>query len=457
MSEPLDIDRWQRALVYGFGTSGRAAARLLLTRGVEVVVVDRREPEKLDLGELESESRVQWLLGNEPTAVPAGVDGVVLSPGVPGDRPLLSDARRRGLPVIAEVELAFAYARGPVIAITGSNGKSTTTAMTGAILAAEKVPVSVCGNIGVPMSESVARAAQSTFVVELSSFQLEATVNFHPRAAALLNVALDHLDRYAGLAPYLEAKRRIFLRQEPGDVAVLNADDPLVAASESAARRRFFSLESMPADGCGLAGDEVVERSPGGAERLLFKASEVGVSGRHNLENAMAAALLALAAGARPESSREGLARFRGLPHRLERVAEIDGVAWYDDSKGTNPAATLKSLSGFRPGSVHLILGGRNKGLSFAELASAVARQARRVYLIGEASAELEGELAGRVELEHAHTMANAVASAARKARAGEVVLLSPACASFDQYRDFNQRGEHFKRLVRDLAGALNG
>lgn len=457
MNDVLDLERWRKAVVYGFGASGHAATRLLLAQGVAVVVVDRRDPSTLDPGALADDSRVSWVLGGEPEMVPPGVDGVVVSPGIPGDRPLLEDARRQGVPVIAEVELAFAHVSGPVVAITGSNGKSTTTAMTGAILEAAGMAVSVCGNIGVPMSERAMSAPESTFVVELSSFQLEEIVNFHPRAAALLNVALDHLDRYESLDKYLAAKRRIFLRQGEGDVAVLNADDSLARASTSAARRRFFSLEQAPDDGCWLEGGDVVERAPGVADRILFRVEDVPVPGRHNLENAMAAALLGLATGAPVESIARGLAQFRGLPHRLEKVAEIDGVTWFDDSKGTNPAATIKSLSGFAPGSVHLILGGRNKGLSFAELVPAVERWARRVYLIGEARADLESALAGRIEMEHAATMDNAVAAAARSARSGEVVVLSPACASFDQYRDFNARGDHFQQLIRDLAGVRHG
>ncbi len=457
MSELLDLGRWKKAVVYGFGASGRAATRLLLARSIAVVVVDRREASALDPGEFEGDSRVTWLLGNEPEALPAAVDGVVLSPGVPGDRPLLLDARSRDLPVIAEVELAYAFARGPVVAITGSNGKSTTTAMTGAILEAAGMPVAVCGNIGVPMSERVMARPESTFVVELSSFQLETIVSFHPHAAALLNVALDHLDRYPGIDEYLAAKRRIFLRQGEGDIAVLNADDPLASATRTSGRQRFFSLDGAPVDGCWLEGDEVVERAPGLPDRRLFKAQDVPVPGRHNLENAMAAALLALAAGAPASIIAPGLSGFRGLPHRLQKVAEVDGVAWFDDSKGTNPAATIKSLSGFPPSSVHLILGGRNKGLSFAELIPAVERSVRCVYLIGEASGELEATLGGRVPLERAATMEKAVEAAAESARQGESVLLSPACASFDQYRDFNQRGDHFQQLVRDLSEVRHG
>lgn len=457
MSDALDLKRWRKALVYGYGASGRAATRLLLAQGAAVTVVDARPESSFDPSDLAGESQVTWILGGEPEAVPHEVDGVVVSPGVPGDRPLLIAARRQGLPVIAEVELAFAYARGPVVAITGSNGKSTTTAMTGAMLKAAGMKVAVCGNIGVPMSESVMKAPESMFVVELSSFQLEEIASFHPRAAALLNVALDHLDRHPGLEQYLAAKRRIFLHQDERDVAVLNGDDPTVSATRCAARRRVFSLVDEPEDGCWIVGDEIVERAPGVSDRSLFRKQDVAVPGKHNLGNAMAAALLAVAMGAAPGSIVQGLRRFHGLPHRLEELATVAGVTWFDDSKGTNPAATIKSLSGFAPASVHLILGGRNKGLSFADLVPAVERWARCVYLIGEASSELEAALTGRVALERAVTMDKAVETAARRAHPGEVVVLSPACASFDQYRNFSERGDHFKQLVQDLEEVRHG
>ncbi|HUF78718.1 MAG TPA: UDP-N-acetylmuramoyl-L-alanine--D-glutamate ligase [Thermoanaerobaculia bacterium] len=482
-----DASGWRRALVYGFGASGRAASRLLLGLGVEVVAVDAREAEALGLategGGLAAERGFELRAGAEPAALPAGIDAVVVSPGVPLDRPLLEDARRRGVPVLAEVELAFPYLDGPVAAVTGSNGKSTTTALAGAMLREAGFEVAVCGNIGPPLSAQVDRARLArggsagggpvkVYVVELSSFQLLGIHAFRPRAAAFLNLAPDHLDRHGGLDAYAAAKRRIFENQgayeESGDVAVLNADDPVTRATEVRSRRRLFSRSGPVADGCFLArdgrGERVIEVDPiagGEGEAELFRPADSPLPGAHNLENAMAAALLASALGASADDCRRALASFRGLPHRMERVTEAGGVAWFDDSKGTNPAATLGCLQGFDDGTVHLVLGGRGKGADFRDLAPTVARKARHVYLIGEAAGEIEDalqEAAGAaVPLTRAGTLERAVADAAARARPGEVVLLSPACASFDQFRDFNHRGEVFQRLVRATVGGARG
>jgi UDP-N-acetylmuramoylalanine--D-glutamate ligase len=473
MNVPWGSGRFERVLVYGLGLSGRAASRLLLGRGVAVAAVDDR-PEA-DPGELAADRRFERL--GEPAAAAlaagadgawAGLDGVIVSPGVPPDRPLLGAARRRGLPVLAEVELAFPLLNGPVVAITGTNGKSTTTALTGALLAAAGNAVEVCGNIGEPLAGRVDGPAGRIFVVELSSFQIDGLDTFRPRAAAFLNLTEDHLDRYRDLAVYAAAKRRLFRRQGDGDLAVLNADDPITrttlaspdlaccARRAPAVRRRLFSRRGAVDDGCYLAaGGAVLEVAPGEPARALFAAAEVPLPGVQNLENAMAAALLARGLGASPEAVRAGLAGFAGLPHRMQRVAVQGGVAWYDDSKGTNPAATMKSLEGFADGTVHLILGGRNKGADFAPLAPLARAKARRLYLIGEAADELERALAGAAPLERSGTLAAAVRTAAGRAVAGESVVLSPACASFDQFRNFAHRGEVFQGEVRAALARL--
>jgi UDP-N-acetylmuramoylalanine--D-glutamate ligase len=374
---------------------------------------------------------------------------VVLSPGVPADRPLLAEARRRGAPVIAEVELAFPFLAGPVVGITGSNGKSTTTAMTGHLLKHAGIATEVCGNIGLPLTEVADGEPGRTFVVELSSFQLETTDTFRPRAAALLNLSPDHLDRYPAMSAYAAAKQRIFLRQGEEDVAVLNADDPAVAALPVPSRRRTFSRHPEVVDGCALVGEAVVESGSG---RELFRAGDVPLPGPHHLENAMAASLLALAAGAPAESLAPGLRTFQGLPHRTEPVGEIGGVRFFDDSKGTNVGATAKALEGFADGSVHLILGGRGKGTGLgSELIELVRRKARRVYLIGEEAERFARELAGVVPLHRSERLEVAVPAAASAARPGEAVLLSPACASFDQFRNYHHRGEVFQQLVREV------
>ena len=447
MRVPWGSGRFDRVLVYGLGLSGRAAARLLLDRGVDVVGVDAKPADKLDLGDLAG--RIEILTGPEPLELPAEVDGVVLSPGVPPDRPLLEDARRFRVPVIAEVELAFLFLDGPVVAITGSNGKSTTTALTGEMLRAAGRKVEVCGNIGEPLSDKVDGPPGRIFVVEMSSFQIEGIETFAPKAAAFLNLSEDHLDRYAGLDAYAAAKARLFRDMDEEGIAVLNADDPVSSGTETRARRRLFSRRHRVEDGCWADADgRVVETVPGGEDVELFRAADLQIAGVHNLENAMAAALLARALGAEPAALKKALAGFAGLPHRLQKVGERDGVVWYDDSKGTNPDATLKSLEGFPDGSVHLILGGRNKGADLSVLVPMVRQKARRVYLIGEAAGDFEKVL-GDVLRETPGTMDRAVRSAAKKAKAGEVVVLSPACASFDQFRNFVHRGQVFQELVR--------
>lgn len=450
MRMPTTDREWGRALVYGAGLSGRAAARLLLARGVEVVLVDSRAPEALDLGDLATASGLVLEAGREPDTLPEGVDGVVVSPGVPTHRPALVAAREAGLEILAEIELGFRLLEGRVVAITGSNGKSTTTALVGAMLEAAGHRVEVCGNIGAPLASRVDGPADRVFVVEVSSFQLETVDSFRPDAGALLNLSPDHLDRHVELLRYLETKARLFRRQRPSDVAILNADDPLVSGVEAPGRVRAFSRLRRVVDGCSVVGDRVVELGRDAAGEL-FHVDEVGLLGTHNLENAMAAALVARSVEASPEAIVEGLRTFPGLPHRLQLVADRQGVRWLDDSKGTNPAATVRSLEGFEAGTVHLILGGRAKGTGFDDLRPPISRAARRVYLIGEAADALHRVLSGSVETERVETLERAVARAAEEARSGEVVVLSPACASFDQFRDYVQRGEAFQALVRDL------
>ena len=457
MQVPWSNTSWQRVAVYGLGISGRAAAELLLSHGVRVVGYDDRPREDLDVEALERSVDVELRLGGETggsmESEVEGLDAVVLSPGVSQDRPLLVAARGKDLPIIAEVELAFHFLDGEVVGITGSNGKSTTTALAGAMLEAAGRQVEVCGNIGEALSSRIAGDPDRVFVVELSSFQLESVDRFHPHSAALLNISADHLDRHGDLEGYRSAKTRIFARQTASDLAVLNASDRRVAATPVASRRRFFSSETGVSDGCYLAGDTVVEVAPDGGKTELFRRSAVPLPGPHNLENAMAAALLARAHGARPEDVEAGMKDFRGLPHRLERVTERHGVAWYDDSKGTNLAATERSLEGFDDGTVHIILGGRNKGGDFSRLKPLLARKAKRVYLIGEATPIFAEALAPDIAFESLGTLDRAVERAADTAGAGDVVLLSPACSSFDQFDNFAQRGRVFQRLVRTLSG----
>ena len=453
MSGSGDVRDWRRALVYGLGLSGTAAARLLRRRGVEVLGVDRRPAEALDLAGLADDPGVSLALGAEPVELPTPVDGAVVSPGVPLDRHLLEAVRAHGRPVLAEVELAFRFLDGTLIGITGSNGKSTTTALTGALLAGEGAGVEVCGNIGIPLSACVEGPPGRIFVTELSSFQLETVSTLRPRAAAWLNLSPDHLDRHVDLEVYARAKAALFAYQEPDDVAILNADDPWVAAVATRARRRFFSRRQRVDDGCYFEDGSVFEVAPESGPVELCSQLCLRLPRVHNLENAMAAALLARAVVAGIEPLRRRMTTFTGLPHRLELVAERSGVAWYDDSKGTNIGATLRSLESFRDGSVLLILGGRNKGGDPRELREMVGAKVRQAYYVGEAAGEFERALRDVVPGERAETLPRAVAAAAAVARSGEAVVLSPACASFDQYENFHHRGEHFQSLVAALEG----
>ena len=454
MRGPWGNGRFERVLVYGLGMSGRAAAKMLLERGVSVVAVDSKQ----DVDVSDFAGKFELWPGGEPSELPpGGFDGVVVSPGVPMDKPLLVDARRKGVPVIAEVELAAPFISGPIVGITGSNGKSTTTALTGAMLKAAGHKVEVCGNIGDPLVGKIEGPVGRVFVVELSSFQIEGIVTLKPRAAALLNLAEDHLDRYGSMAAYGAAKKRLFLNQDAAGIAVLNADDPETVNVETQARKRFFSRRGRVEDGCYAHDGRVIEVTPGEPDVDLFLASDVPLAGVQNLENAMAAALLARAIGAEPAELRTGLIGFKGLPHRMERVGEKNGVVWYNDSKGTNPAATAKSLEGFEDGKVHLILGGRNKGADLSQLTPIVRQKVRRAYLIGESAGDFEQALGGAVPFEHSETMERAVQSAAQQAKPGEAVVLSPACASFDQFRNFVHRGEVFEALVRKDIGDIGG
>lgn len=448
MNAPWIDGRPGQALVYGLGISGRAAIRLLTAQGIAVLAVDDKAVDRGDL-----EESVELLPGGKLRQLPPGVDLVVVSPGVPLDRPLLEDARRCGVPVIAEVELAFPFLNGPVIAITGSNGKSTTTAMAGEMVKAAGLAAEVCGNIGEPLAGLIDGPAGRVFVVELSSFQIEGIATFGPKAAAFLNLSEDHLDRYGDLEAYGAAKRRLFRDLEPDAVAVLNADDPETLRTGTRARRRLFSRLGPVEDGCYATEDGRVIEVAGGAETELFHASDVPLAGVQNLENAMAAALLARAVDVPPAAIRAALRSFQGLPHRLQKVGERNGVTFYDDSKGTNPGATMKAIEGFADGTVHLILGGRNKDADLATLTPMVRRKARRAYLIGEAAAEFQAALGDAVPFDLSETLDRAVRSAADQARPGEAVVLSPACASFDQFRNFNHRGDVFQDLVRDLIG----
>ena len=444
-----------RIAIFGFARSGRSLASALVHRGVEVSVGDDRPEADFEGTAVFRDAGVRFSFGGPGEDFLDSARWLVLSPGVPLGAPLIARARERGLAVFSEFEVAWRIAEEEAegvnrwIAVTGTNGKSTTTSWIAHILRRAGRPVALAGNIGVPLSDFLSERRPRDFVCELSSFQLETIDRFRPHVAVLTNVTPDHLDRYADFEKYLAAKARLFENQREGDVAVLNADDPASGrAAAGRARRVAFSRRTEAPGGAWLEARELVSEI-NGPRRQMLPAADLALPGAHNVENALAAMAAAQAAGVSDEEVCEGLRRFHGLPHRTELVAEAAGVRWIDDSKGTNVDATVKSLEGFPEGSVLLILGGRDKHGDFPALAGPVARAARHVLTVGEAASVIEKALAGVVPVERAGTMTCAVARARELARPGDVVLLSPACASFDQYKNFEERGNDFARLAR--------
>ena len=447
-----------RVAILGFARSGRALAAALLARGVVVIVGDDRPEADFEGAEAMRQAGVRFVFGGPGEALLDGAGWLVISPGVPMSAPLVARARARGLPVLAELEVAWRIAEAEAeeqnrwVAVTGTNGKSTTASWIAHILRRAGRSVALAGNIGVPLSGFLAERRPRDFVCEVSSFQLEGIDRFRPQVAVLTNVTPDHLDRYADFSEYLAAKQRIFENQQSEDVAVVNADDPAAARAKTGLARRVpFSRRGEAAGGAWLESGALVSEVAG-PRREVLPADQLALPGAHNLENALAAMAAAQAAGAPDEKVREGLRGFHGLPHRTELVAEAGGVRWIDDSKGTNVDATAKSLEGFREKSVLLILGGRDKHGDFPALKGPVGRAARLVLTIGEAAPLVEEALAGAVAIERMETMERAVARAQDLARPGDAVLLSPACASFDQYKNFEERGRHFARLAREAA-----
>jgi UDP-N-acetylmuramoylalanine--D-glutamate ligase len=428
-------------LVVGLARSGIAAALLLHDRGARVIGVDAGAP---DVERLRA-AGVEVHLDAPGTDLLDQARALVKSPGVPGTAAVVAAARERGLPVLGEVELAWRLLPNDFIAVTGTNGKTTTTELLGHVHRTAGLPVAVAGNVGTPVASLVgATDPATTIVCESSSYQLEDTIAFAPAAALLLNVTPDHLDRHGTLEAYREAKLEAFRRQVPADVAV--APTALAPLLPGAARRVTFGLAADDAT-VALHDDGTItwEGEP------LIASGEIGIPGPHNRENAMAAAAVALARGIDPEAVREGLCSFGGVAHRLEPIRERDGVAFVNDSKATNVDATQVALRSFPPGSVRLIAGGIPKAQDFTPLAPLVAERCASVHLIGDGAAEIAAALEPTgVPLQEDRDMERAVAAAGAAATAGQVVLLSPACASFDQYPNFEARGDHFRRLVQE-------
>ncbi len=448
----------KRVLVVGLGKSGVASALFLKARGARVTASDTKSGDEL-------RNEIPALLDHGITVETGGhgertfreQDLIVVSPGVPVDAPLLQQARSLGEAVIGEIELAARFLRGPIVAITGSNGKTTTTTLTGEILTAGGLPTLVGGNIGTPAISLTERATpQTAIVLEVSSFQLETIQTFHPKIAVVLNVTPDHLDRHKTLEVYVNAKARIFENQGESDFAVLNADDAICAAMADRTRAQicWFSRQKEVKQGAWANEGKILVRQASD-QREIMQLSEIPLKGAHNLENVLAAVCAGALMGCAPEKIREAVREFKAVEHRLEFVATIRGVDYYNDSKATNVDATIKALESF-PADIHLILGGKDKGSDYSVLNDLLRKRVKRVYTIGAAAAKIESQIVsskdGGPEIVHAETLEHAIRKASSVAETGDVVLLAPACASFDQFKSYEHRGQVFKEIVTGLA-----
>jgi UDP-N-acetylmuramoylalanine--D-glutamate ligase len=460
--DPFDL-HGLRVLVVGAARSGVAAARLAASRGARVRATDRRAATELGSTALEylEAAGVELALGGHDDADFTGADLIVISPGVPLSLPEIQQARRQGVPVLGEIELGWRLGRpAPLVAITGTNGKSTTTALAGVLFQQDRRAF-VGGNLGTPLCELVLSGSEvDVLVLELSSFQLETVDRLRPTVAACLNVTPDHLDRYAGVEEYARTKARLFREQQAGDFAVANARDPRARAMAGASRAELFTFGFGPPErravrdgsGGGTGPGELVLTPAVGAEER-YRVRTRALRGRHNRENAMAAVLCARLLGVPGPAVQKGLDEYPGLPHRLELVRERNGVEWINDSKATNVDSTAVALAAFAAGapSVVLLLGGRGKGAPYAPLRDLFPGRVKALLTLGEDAPAIERELGDLVPTERAGTVAGAVVRAAAVAEPGDVVLLSPACASYDQFRNYEERGETFRRLAAEL------
>lgn len=460
------MNHWndKNVVVIGAARSGVAATHLLLDVGAQVTISDlRTEPELPVLAPL-ARRGARLVCGGHPESLWDGADAVIVSPGIPFDAPPLQAARGRGLPVMPEIELAAQFIEAPIMGITGSNGKSTVTSMAGELLRAAGMEVAVCGNIGRPLSSAVrdqlsGEASYEAYVVELSSFQTEAIDRFHCDYVALLNITPDHLDRHGSFDAYAEAKLRILANCNADDWIVYNIDDEELGSRmpEIAARRVPFAQRSLRGThpSAWVDSGQIWWHGETDDPERIIGVDEMAVLGPHNHANACAAAALGLLAGVTPRQVATGLRRYRPLDHRMEKCGEPNGVVCVNDSKATNIDSTLAALSGFQ-GGVWLILGGRDKDADFSVLEPLIADCVVKILLIGEASPVIEKALQGSAPIDRCETMEGAVQRGLSSAAAGDVLLLSPACTSFDQYSNFEERGDHFKELVLKLGAKVD-
>jgi UDP-N-acetylmuramoylalanine--D-glutamate ligase len=453
----MDV-KGKKVLVVGLGKSGVASALFLESRGARVTVSDSKSEDQL-------REEIPALL-DRGVVVETGKHGertfrdqelIVVSPGVPFNVPSLENARRMNIPVIGEIELAAQNTLGSIVAITGSNGKTTTTTLAGEIIASGGSKALIGGNIGTPAISFADQSSPETWVVlEVSSFQLETIETFRPKIAVILNVTPDHLDRHGSMENYTAAKARVFENQTAEDFAVLNLDDKIAASLGGGIKPKvyWFSRHKEVERGTFVKGGSIFFKDSQTTE--IMPVAEIMLKGAHNLENVLAAVSIGMLAGVAPEKIRRAVNAFKAVEHRLEFVTEIEGVQYFNDSKATNVDATIKALESF-PKNIHLILGGKDKGSDYTLLNALLRERVKQVYTIGAAAQKIEQQIANTVPIVAASTLENAVRKAALAAKPGDIVLLAPACASFDQFKSYEERGRVFKEIVQTLAERTRG
>jgi len=445
----------KKITVLGLGRSGKALARLLAGRGADVLISDMKGVEALD-ADLEAlrEMGVQLELGGHTEKVHDGRDLVITSPGISIYSPVIVEAKKAGVPVIGEIEVAFSLTKAPIIAVTGTNGKSTTVSLIHRIITDSGRKAVLAGNIGIPLVAEIERNPDAEWIVaEISSFQLETVRDFNPRIGVVMNITVDHMDRHHTLEEYIGAKARLFMNHSAGDCALLNGDDGNVRTMIPGIKSDLymFSRTGEVERGAFLKGREITWRD-GASDTCLLSLDEIPLLGNHNVENVMAAAAVSRLTGIGGEQVVRSLPDFKALHHRIQYVATINGVKFYDDSKGTNPGAVIAALESFSD-PVVLIAGGKDKDMDFSEMAEVMAKKLRKLIVIGEAADKIADAARGKgvKDIEGAAAFKEAIYNAFDSARPGDVVLLSPACASFDMFRSAEERGDIFIQIVKEM------
>ena len=442
----------KNTLVVGLARSGVSAANLLHKLGANVTVTDEKGEETLSDNVKKIEKGISLKLNGHDSVNINGIDLTIISPGVPWDSPFLNKIREKGIRIMSEVEFAFQQLQAPFIAITGTNGKTTTTTLTGEILKRGGKKVFVGGNIGNPLCEEVLNGGKSELVLsEISTFQMEGSETFKPYISAILNITPDHLDRHESMDEYIELKKRVFINQDENDYMILNLDDEIAAgfSTEVRGKKVFFSRLKEVENGAFVREDKIIFKNDG-REETVCSLKDLKLIGVHNIENTLASVAISGICGISGKIMRDVISEFKGIKHRMELVREIRGIRFINDSKGTNVGATVKSLQSFNE-PIILIAGGKDKGSDYLPLKGLIEERVKFLILIGDAKKKIAKSLNGFKNKIEADTLENAVKEGYKRAKSGDIVLLSPACASFDMFRDYEDRGEQFEEIVNRL------